>query len=276
MKPQRILTEESAPSSPTSLEAAQAQLAAYALDFQNLFEADCEKAKRLESANRQMHLYARDLTTAYQVERRRARELEKAYYDSVRRLVDASRYKDQETGKHIDRLSHYARLIAEHLGWKPVAAQLLFDAAPMHDVGKIGVPDAVLSKPGALDEKEWGQMKRHTVLGASLLTGSASPLLELAGKIALHHHERWDGSGYPQGLKGEKTPRAARIVMLVDQYDALRSPRPYKPGFAHGRTCDVILRGDGRTLPQHFDPELLDAFHHLQASFQQIYAQLGD
>ncbi len=257
------------------LEAVEAQLRAYARDFRRLADSDIEKAKRLAIAHDQLQIYARDLKTAYQAERRRARELEKAYYDSVRRLVFASRYKDQETGKHIDRLSHYARTLAEHLGWTPAAAQLLFDATPMHDVGKIGVPDSILSKPGPLDEDEWRQMKRHTVLGASLLKGSPSPLLELARQIALCHHERWDGSGYPQGLKGEATPRAARIVMLVDQYDALRSPRPYKAGFSHGKACDVILNGDGRTLPEHFDPELVVAFRELQGSFKQTYAQLA-
>lgn len=267
---------ERAPDSPSALEAVEAQLRAYARDFRRLADADSEKAKRLETAYRQLEIYARDLKTAYVAERRRARELEKAYYDSVRRLVHASRYKDQETGKHVERLSHYAQALAAQVGWKPDAAQLLFDATPMHDVGKIGVPDAVLSKPGPLNEQEWRQMKRHTVLGASLLKGSASPLLELARQIALCHHERWDGSGYPQGLQREAIPRAARIVMLVDQYDALRSPRPYKPGFSHAKACDIILNGDGRTQPEHFDPELLGTFRHIHVRCKAIYAQFSD
>ena len=262
--------------SPSALDAVEAQLRAYACDFGRLAGSDMEKAKRLKIAHEQLEIYARDLKTAYEGERRRARELEKAYYDSVRRLVYASRYKDKETGKHIERLSHYASAVAKHLGWTPDAARLLFDATPMHDVGKIGVPDSILSKPAPLNEQEWQQMKRHTVLGASLLKGSASPLLELARHIALCHHEHWDGSGYPQGLKGDAIPRAARIVMLVDQYDALRSPRPYKCGFSHGKACDVIVNGDGRTLPGHFDPEMIDAFHHLQGGFKHTYAQLAD
>lgn len=267
---------ERGPGSPSPLEAMEAQLRAYARDFRRLADANVDNAERLAVAHGQLQVYARDLKTAYQAERRRSRELEKAYFDSVRRLVYASRYKDQETGKHIERLSHYAQSVARHFDWKAEAVQLLFDAAPMHDVGKIGVPDAILSKPTPLSEQEWRQMKRHTVLGASLLKGSASPLLELARQIALCHHERWDGSGYPQGLKGEAIPRAARIVMLVDNYDALRSPRPYKPGFSHARACDVILNGDGRTQPEHFDPEVLDAFHGQLERFKQIYAQLAD
>ena len=263
-------------SSPSALEAVEAQLVAYARDFGRLAGSELEKTKRLKIAHEQLQVYARDLKIAYQDERRRAGELEKAYYDSVRRLVSASRYKDQETGKHIERLSHYAEAVAKHLGWKPDATRLLFDATPMHDVGKIGVPDSILSKPAPLNEQEWQQMKRHTVLGASLLKGSASPLLELARHIALCHHERWDGSGYPQGLKGEAIPSAARIVMLVDQYDALRSPRPYKPAFSHGKACDVMLNGDDRTRPAHFDPEMIDAFHHLQDSFRDTYARRAD
>jgi putative two-component system response regulator len=275
MNQEKVL-RECGPNSPSAPEVLEAQLRAYARDFRRLADSDIEKAKRLTVAHHQLQLYARDLKKAYHGEQRRARELEKAYYDSVRRLVFASRYRDQETGKHIDRLSHYARTLAEHLGWQPSAVQLLFDATPMHDVGKIAVPDAVLSKPGPLDEDEWRQMKRHTVLGASLLKGSASPLLELARQIALYHHERWDGSGYPQGLSGEAIPRAARMVMLVDQYDALRSPRSYKAGFSHSKACDVILNGDGRTLPAHFDPELIEAFRRLQGGFKQIHAQLAD
>jgi putative two-component system response regulator len=262
--------------SPSALEAAEAQLRAYARDFRRLADSNNEKAHSLNVAHRQLQVYARDLKIAFDTERRRSRELERSYYDTVRRLVSASRYKDQETGKHIERLSHYAKIVAEHIGWKPPAVQLLFDATPMHDVGKIGVPDVILMKPAALNDEEWEQMRRHTVLGASLLKGSSSPLLELARLIALHHHERWDGSGYPQGLKGVQIPRAARIVMLVDQYDALRSPRPYKPAFSHARSCDIIINGDGRSLPEHFDPELLIVFRDTKERFRQIYAECAD
>jgi len=264
------------PSLPSALETVEEQLRAYARDFREVVNANRDKEKQLKLANRQLQAYARDLKTEYATERRRSNELEQSYYDTVRRLVRASGYKDQETGKHIERLSHYSRLIAQHLGWAASATQLLFDAAPMHDVGKIGIPDAVMNKPSPLNEKETLIMRRHTILGGLLLKGSASPLLEMARQIALGHHERWDGTGYPRGLKGEKTPRAARIVMLVDQYDALRSPRPYKLALTHACACAIMLEGDGRTLPRHFEPELLDAFHTLHARFEEVYARMAD
>ena len=261
---------------PRAADAAQAQLLAYARDFRKLADADREKALRLEGINRQLQVYARDLKTAFNTERRRARELERANHDTVRRLVAASRYKDEETGRHTERVALYARELARHVGWHSAAVELLCEAAPMHDVGKLGVPDAILLKPAPLDPDEIKAMQRHTVLGAALLKGSASPLLELARQIALSHHEHWDGTGYPSRLAGENIPRAARMVMLGDQYDALRSARPYKPAFTHGRAVDIILNGDGRTLPQHFDPELLEAFRYLQGKYRQIYDSRAD
>jgi putative two-component system response regulator len=254
----------------------QSQLLAYARDFRRLAESGRADAERVRRLDRQLQYYARDVKKAYDGERRRATELEKAYHDTVRRLVIASRYKDQETGKHTVRVSHYARMVALHIGWKPAAAELLFDAAPMHDVGKIGVPESILLKPAPLTEAERRVVERHTVLGAELLKGSSSPLLELARQIALSHHERWDGSGYPHGLRGERIPRAARVVRIADEYDALRSSRPYKPGFSHQQTCEVILHGDGRTLPQHFAPDVLKAFRELHENFRETYACLAD
>jgi putative two-component system response regulator len=265
-----MAVEPKSPLPPTA-DPAQAQLLAYARDFRKLADADRDKALRLEGINRQLQVYARDLKTAFNNECRRTRELERAYHDTVRRLVAASRYKDEETGRHTERVALYARELAQHIGWHSAAAQLLEEAAPMHDVGKLGVPDAILLKPAPLAPDEVRVMRKHTVLGAALLKGSASPLLELARQIALSHHEHWDGTGYPHGLAGENIPRAARLVMLGDQYDALRSTRPYKPAFTHGRAVDILLNGDGRTLPQHFDPELLDAFRYLQGKYRQIY-----
>jgi putative two-component system response regulator len=145
----------------------------------------------------------------------------------------------------------------------------------MHDVGKIGIPDVILRKVGPLDDSEWKVMRNHAALGASLLKGTPSPLLELAGQIALTHHERWNGSGYPQGLRGDDIPLAGRIVMLADQYDAMRSRRPYKVAFSHEQTCDIIVHGDGRTLPEHFDPQLLAVFREAHPRLQTIYSQLS-
>ena len=192
------------------------------------------------------------------------------------RLSLASRYKDEETGAHIQRLSHYSKKLALFIGWNEEDAGQLFAAAPMHDVGKIGVPDAVLGKHGPLDEEEWDIIKQHPQMGAQLLAGTTSPLLKMAQEVALTHHERWDGSGYPQGLTGTRIPVSGRIVMLADHYDALRSQRPYKSALSHTKTCDVILNGNERTKPSHFDPQLLEAFREIHTEFDVIYCQITE
>jgi len=258
------------------LEAVQAQLQLYARDLQKVVGAERDKSTQLRSVNRQLQVYARDFRTAFYAEQQKTRELERAYHDTVLRLVKAMRYKDDETGAHTVRLSHYCKQMALHLDWEAEAAQMLFDAAPMHDVGKIGIADAILLKPGPLSPPEWEQVRRHPAIGASLLQGSPSPLLELARAIALGHHERWDGSGYPSGARGEEVPAAARIVMLADQYDALRTRRPYKPPRPHAEAVDIILNGDGRTLPQHFDPVLLQVFRDVHPRLEETYGRFAD
>ncbi len=258
------------------LEFSKAQIAAYQRELQRLVEAENLKAQELAIAYQQLQSFAKDLKASFDAERQKSKQLERAYYDSLLRLTQASQYKDDETGAHIQRLSHYAQLLALHLGLGETEADTLFSAAPMHDVGKIGIPDSVLRKQGPLNHDEWGLMRRHPEMGARLLTGSDSLLLTRAQEIALTHHERWDGGGYPHGLKGEEIPLSGRIVMLADQYDALRSKRPYKPPFSHEHTCDVLLNGDGRTSPEHFDPQLLDAFRDLHGEFASLYARILD
>lgn len=252
------------------------QLGLYARDLKRVLAEEEERSRQLEMANRQLQVYAQDLKSALLAERQQSRELERSYHESVLRLLTATRCRDQETGEHVIRIAHYARRLALCTGWTTPDAELLFEASPMHDVGKIGVPDAVLLKPGPLNEAEWKLLKRHTEIGAELLSGSRSPLIETARQIALTHHERWDGSGYPHALKGLAIPLAGRIVMLVDQYDALRTKRPYKPALSHRETCQVMLDGDGRTLPRHFDPLLLAAFRDIHGDFREIYGLHSD
>jgi len=258
------------------LSAARSQLTQYAKDLNTLLAREQEKTRKLEATNEQMRAYARDLKLAYDAEQRKTKELEKAYADTVLRLALASRYKDEETGAHIQRLSHYSRILTLFIGVSPGEAQLIFDAAPMHDVGKVGIPDSIMKKQGPLDEEEWELVKQHPVFGATLLGGSPSPLLEKAREIALAHHERWDGSGYPHGLRGEAIPLAGRVVMLVDTYDALRSRRSYKPPYSHRKTCDYMLNGRERTRPEHFDPRLLEAFREVHLQFDEIFSRIGE
>jgi len=171
-------------------------------------------------------------------------------------LGTAAEFKDTETGLHVVRMSHYARTLALAAGYASDAANELLLAAPMHDVGKIGVPDAILQKPGPLTPEERRIMQQHTLIGARILGEHAAGLLRLASTIALSHHERWDGEGYPHGVAGEAIPHAARIVAVADVFDALTSARPYKPAWSVEDAVDFLRRERGR----HFDPELVDAF----------------
>lgn len=232
--------------------------------------------KQLREARRLGRAARLDTGFALELERRRSAELEEAYYDTVLRLTRASVYKDRETGAHIQRVSHYAKVLARHLGWADEDQELIFRAAPMHDVGKIAIPDDLIRKRGSLDGGDRQVMESHTLIGASLLEGSNSRLLDMAREIALTHHEHWDGSGYPHGLVGEQIPIAGRIVMLSDHYDALRSRRSYKRGIEHEQTCRIILEGDGRTSPTHFDPRLLAIFSAAHGEFEAVFEQYKD
>ena len=256
------------------LAASRSQLTQYAIDLKTLLRREAKKTRQVERVNQQLKAYARDLKKSYDAEQQKNRELEQAYAETIIRLSLASRYKDEETGGHIERLSHYSKRLALAIGWPNEHAEQLYAAAPMHDVGKIGIPDAVLGKQGPLEEDEWEMVKQHPSLGASLLAGSSSPLLIMAREVAITHHERWDGSGYPYGLRGKAIPLTGRIVMLADQYDALRSRRPYKPSFSHQKTCDVMLNGNDRTKPSHFDPQLLETFREIHIEFDEIYSKV--
>jgi putative two-component system response regulator len=206
----------------------------------------------------------------------RTAQLEEAYRDTVLTLVRAAEHKDEETGRHVRRISHYCCVLAQAMDLPADFQGNIYIASPMHDIGKIGIPDHILLKPGGFTPEEWNIMKTHCALGASILVSGTSPYARMGAEIALNHHERWDGSGYPNGLKGEAIPLAARIMQICDVYDALRSWRPYKPPFDHARVVDIIIRGDGRTQPEHFDPAVLACFAAQAELFAAIYDQHAD
>jgi putative two-component system response regulator len=183
-------------------------------------------------------------------------EIRRAHEETIHRLVLACSYRDVETGGHIRRVGLCSEALARAAGWDTCRAEQIRLAAPMHDIGKIAIPDRILQKPGRLTAEEFGQMKMHTVFGARILDGAQSPELSMGGRIALCHHERWDGAGYPRRLAGEQIPEAARIVAIVDVYDALSHDRVYRPAFSESDVMDMLLAGRGT----HFEPRLLDLF----------------
>jgi len=194
---------------------------------------------------------------------RRTKQIRKAFekirngsLDTIMRLARAAEYKDEDTGAHIVRMSSYSSAIARKMGLGDSVAQWILHAAPMHDIGKIGIPDRILLKPGKLDADEWEIMKQHTVMGARILQGAEAGYLRLAEIIAMTHHEKWDGTGYPHGLQGRKIPLVGRIVAIADVFDALISKRPYKEPFSLDKSIEIIKQGRGN----HFDPDVVDAF----------------
>ena len=206
----------------------------------------------------------------------RTAQLEEAYRDTVLTLVRAAEHKDKETGHHVRRISHYCRILSEAMNLQVELQDAIYNASPMHDIGKIGIPDHVLLKPGGFTPEEWDIMKTHCTLGASILASGTSPYIRMGAEIALNHHERWDGSGYPNGLKGEEIPWTARIMQICDVYDALRSKRPYKLPIDHERSLAIITEGDGRTQPEHFDPAVLACFATQAERFATIYESHAD
>jgi putative two-component system response regulator len=183
-------------------------------------------------------------------------ELRQSRLQLVQRLGMAAEYKDTETGMHVVRMSHYAHTLALAAGLSAGAADDLLNAAPMHDVGKIGIPDRILQKRGRLDMAEWEIMKSHTTIGANIIGQHTGGILAIAREVALTHHEKWDGSGYPNGLAGEQIPLSGRIVAVVDVFDALTSKRPYKEAWPVERALECISKKRG----SHFDPALVDLF----------------
>ena len=204
------------------------------------------------------------------------RDIERAYAEALACLAAAAEYKDPETGQHITRIGEYASVLAKKIGWDKERCEMIRMAAPLHDVGKVGMRDSVLLKEGPLTPDEAKHMREHPQTGHHILSMSPYPVMKMAARIALCHHERWDGTGYPRGLKGSEIPVEASITTLVDVYDALRSVRPYKPGFSHEKVMQIITEGDGRTDPKHFRPDVLHAFVEAQDEMAAIFDSFKD
>ncbi|MBL7204030.1 MAG: two-component system response regulator [Desulfobacteraceae bacterium] len=192
--------------------------------------------------------------------------------DSIYRLTRASEYKDEDTGAHIQRMSHYSAAVARKMGLGENVIKSILYGAPMHDVGKIGIPDRILLKPGKLDAEEWEIMRQHTTFGGKILEGSKAGYLKLGEVIALTHHEKWDGSGYPKGLKGKEIPKVGRIVAIADVFDALTTKRPYKEPFPLDKSYRIIREG----LGSHFDPDVVDAFFAVEDEILEIKEKYKD
>jgi putative two-component system response regulator len=181
---------------------------------------------------------------------------QEAHLDTISRLMKAAEHRDHDTAGHIERIGLYSGVVARTLGLAPGQSELIRHAAPMHDVGKLGVPDRVLLKPGKLDDAEWTLMRAHTTMGGQILSGSSAPVLQLGEKIALSHHEKWDGTGYPNGLRGEAIPFEGRICAVVDFFDALTMDRPYRKAVPNDEVIDMMKS----MAEAHFDRGVLEAF----------------
>ncbi len=228
-----------------------------------------------EALDAQVRERTRQLEDALEALRRSREELKESYLDTIFRLTTVAEYKDGFTAGHIKRVGHYCRHLARALGWSEGDQESIFYASPMHDIGKVVIPSEILQKPGPLSPEEFAIAKGHTTAGARILQGSTSAFLQLAEVIALTHHERFDGGGYPRGLRGEEVPLAGMIMNVADQYEALRSARPYKPQLTHERVVEIITRGDGRTEPSHFHPRVLEAFADSTTTFAAIFDEFA-
>lgn len=199
-------------------------------------------------------------------------EVRLAAKDTIFRLAAAAEYKDRDTRNHLERMSRYSAILAEEMGMPHKWVQNILLASPMHDIGKLGVPDAVLKKPGKLDADEWKEIQKHPMYGADILKNSDNELIQMSERVARSHHEKWDGSGYPLGLKGEDIPMEGRIVALADVFDALTSRRCYKPAFSMDETLGIIKESSGK----HFDPKCVDALFRALPRFMQVMGEYID
>lgn len=239
-------------------------------------EARVRSLLKVKAYNDHMRDYQKELEAEVAKRTKQLRQaLEKvkvASLDTIHRLSKAAEYKDEDTGAHILRMSNYSAAVARKMGLDETTVESILYAAPMHDIGKIGTPDSILLKPGKLDPDEWEIMKQHAVNGGRILEGSDAEFINLGEVIALSHHEKWDGAGYPQGLSGEKIPLVGRIVAIADVFDALTSKRPYKGPFSLEKSYEIIREGRGN----HFAPDVVDAFFAIEDEILTIKERYKD
>jgi len=233
-----------------------AQMKRYARDLLALYKQEKADRHQVVAITGQLMKYAEDLNRAFSDLRSLNEELQGSYLDTVNRLSLVAEYKDESIYRHIERMGLYCGLIAEKIGLPGEDVQNIRYASPIHDIGKVGIADSILMKRSKLTEDEFEIIKTHPLIGAKILANSRSEIVQLAEAIAISHHEKWNGKGYPYGLAGDKIPLAGRIVCLADVFDALISRRPYKGPYPVEIASDILKKGRA----EHFDPELVDVF----------------
>lgn len=241
-----------------------------------LLKARIRSSVKLKAYYDHLKVYQQQLETDVEIKTRQLHEafiqLQESSLETIFRLARAAEYKDEDTGDHILRMSHTSKALADGMALDKKFCEMILYASPMHDVGKIGIPDRILLKPGRLDPEEMDIMKNHTIIGARILEGSSSEIVQMAEIISLSHHEKWDGSGYPQGLAGKDIPLEGRIVAVADVFDALLSARPYKKPFTIDQAIEILQQGRAA----HFDPEVLDVFFACLEQILEIQRKGGD